>query len=88
MYKIKNWILNHKVAVGITLVLFTPLVTVVFGAIGLLFSAVFAVLGFVFGMFIKQNRAFYAEKDNDAIEWQSSAEKAPKFNGVYHSYTV
>jgi len=50
MYKIKNWILNHKVAVGITLVLFTPLVTVVFGAIGLLFSAVFAVLGFVFGM--------------------------------------
>ena len=22
---------------------------------------------------IKQNRAFYAEKDNDAIEWQSSA---------------
>ena len=50
MYKIKNWILNHKVAVGITLVLFTPLVTIVFGAIGLLFSAVFAVLGFVFGM--------------------------------------
>jgi len=37
---------------------------------------------------IKQNRAFYAEKDNDAIDWQSSVEKAPKFNGVYHSYTV
>jgi hypothetical protein len=50
MYTIKNWILNHKVAVGITLVLFTPLVTVVFGAIGLLFSAVFTVLGFILGM--------------------------------------
>jgi hypothetical protein len=50
MYQIKNWILNHKVAVGITLVLFTPLVSVVFGAIGLLFSTVFAVLGFVLGM--------------------------------------
>ena len=50
MYQIKNWILNHKVAVGITLVLFTPLVSVVFGAIGILFSAVFAVLGFVLGM--------------------------------------
>ena len=37
---------------------------------------------------IKQNRAFYAEKDNDAIEWQSSVEKALKFNGVYHSYAV
>jgi len=31
---------------------------------------------------IKQSRAFYAEKDNDAVE------KAPKFNGVYHSYAV
>jgi hypothetical protein len=50
MYQIKNWILNHKLAVGITLVLFTPLVSVVFGAIGLLFSTVFAVLGFVLGM--------------------------------------
>lgn len=50
MYQIKNWILNHKVAVGITLVLFTPLVSVVFGAIGLLFSTVFAVLGFILGM--------------------------------------
>lgn len=50
MYQIKNWILNHKVAVGITLVLFTPLVTVVFGAIGLLFSAVATVLGFILGM--------------------------------------
>jgi hypothetical protein len=50
MYQIKNWILNHKVAVGITLVLFTPLVSVVFGAIGLLFNTVFAVLGFVLGM--------------------------------------
>ena len=37
---------------------------------------------------IKQNRAFYAEKDEDAIDWQSSVEKATKFNGVYHSYTV
>lgn len=37
---------------------------------------------------IKQDRAFYAEKDEDAIDWQSSVEKAPKFNGVYHSYTV
>jgi hypothetical protein len=50
MYTIKNWILNHKVAVGITLVLFTPLVTVVFGAIGLLLSAVSTVLGFILGM--------------------------------------
>ena len=50
MYKIKNWILNHKVAVGITLVLFTPLASVVFGAIGVLFSTVFAVLGFILGM--------------------------------------
>ena len=50
MYQIKNWILNHKVAVGITLVLFTPLVSVVFGAIGILFNTVFAVLGFVLGM--------------------------------------
>ena len=50
MYQIKNWILNHKVAVGITLVLFTPLVSVAFGAIGLLFSAVFAVLGFILSM--------------------------------------
>jgi len=50
MYQIKNWIFNHKVAVGITLVLFTPLVSVVFGAIGLLFSTVFTVLGFILGM--------------------------------------
>jgi hypothetical protein len=50
MYTIKNWILNHKVAVGITLVLFTPLVTVVFSAVGLLLSAVSTVLGFTLGM--------------------------------------
>jgi hypothetical protein len=50
MYQIKNFILTHKVAVGIILVLFTPLVTVVFGAIGLLLSAVSTVLGFILGM--------------------------------------
>jgi hypothetical protein len=50
MYAIKNWILNHKVAVGIMLVLFTPVVSVVFGALGLLLNTVFAVLGFIFSM--------------------------------------
>lgn len=50
MYQIKNWILNHKVVVGVMLVLFTPLVSVAFGAMGLLLNAAFAVLGFVFGM--------------------------------------
>lgn len=50
MYQAKSFILNHRVAVVVALVIFTPLVTVVFGAIGLLFSAVAAVLGFVFGM--------------------------------------
>ena len=50
MYQIKNWILNHKVAGGILLVLFTPLVSIAFGAIGLVLDAVFAALGFAFGM--------------------------------------
>jgi len=50
MYQIKNWILNHKVAVGVLLVLFTPVVSVMFGALGLLLNTVFAVLGFIFSM--------------------------------------
>jgi hypothetical protein len=50
MYQAKSFILNHRVAVVVALVIFTPLVTVVFGAIGLLLSAVSTVLGFIFGM--------------------------------------
>lgn len=50
MYQIKNWILNHKVVVGVMLVLFTPIVSMAFGAMGLLINAAFAVLGFAFGM--------------------------------------
>jgi hypothetical protein len=50
MYQAKSFILNHRVSVVVALVLFTPLVTVVFGAIGLLLSAVSTVLGFILGM--------------------------------------
>jgi hypothetical protein len=50
MYQAKSFILNHRVAVVVALVIFTPLVTVVFGAIGLLLSAVSTVLGFILGM--------------------------------------
>lgn len=50
MNQVKNWVLNHKVAVAVMLVLFTPLASIAFGAIGLMFDAVFAALGFAFGM--------------------------------------
>lgn len=50
MYQAKSFILNHRAAVVVALVIFTPLVTVVFGAIGLLLSAVATVLGFILGM--------------------------------------